>query len=374
MPKPVSSSPLADPWPKGEWRADLRRRLLAWYRRNARDLPWRQSRDPYRIWVSEVMLQQTQVATVVPYFNRFIKKYPTIRALAAADEDQMLRLWEGMGYYRRASQLHRAAKILMAEYGGQFPSDPDMIRLLPGVGRYTAGAILSIAFDAREPILEANTVRLLSRLLAFRGDPRSSAGQRLLWEAARGLLPERGSGQLNQALMELGSQVCIPQKPNCPRCPLTSLCPTRQRGLQDKIPAAARKQQIESVREAAVIVRRRGRVLLVRRGPRERWAGLWDFPRIPCDLYEESPTPAELSAKVLAQTGVKIGRVKPLTTLQYSVTRFRITLECFEAESEAAAQDDPRPTVEMRWVRPGELGEFPLSSTGRKLAHLAGGE
>jgi A/G-specific adenine glycosylase len=360
--------PSAIPWPAGSWRRDLRRRLLAWYRRHARDLPWRRGSDPYRIWISEIMLQQTQVATVRSYFERFIAALPTFDALAAADEDTVLRLWEGLGYYRRARQLHRAAKIVVAEHGGQFPADAEQVRRLPGIGRYTAGAILSIAFDAPEPILEANTIRLLSRLLAYAGDTHSTAGQRLLWHAAQTLLPARGAGTLNQALMELGSQVCRPRDPACLRCPLAALCPTFREGLQKKIPAPRRKPRIESVREALVVVRR-GRILLVRRAAHQRWAGLWDFPRVSCDSAETSPEPAELAAKVYAATGIKIDAIKRLTTFRHGVTRFRITLECYEARASGTATQR-KPPVETAWVKPSELADYPLSSTGRRLARF----
>ena len=198
--------------PDASWLRSFRRRLPAWFDRHARKLPWRRNHDPYAVWVSEIMLQQTQVGTVVSYFDRFLAAFPTIEALAAADEQDVLRLWEGLGYYRRARQLHKAAKIIVAEHAGNFPRNPEIVRRLPGIGRYTAGAILSIAFDARQPILEANTLRLLSRLLAYDGDPRSTEGQRLLWAMAEAVLPRRGSGRMNQALMELGSEVCAARR------------------------------------------------------------------------------------------------------------------------------------------------------------------
>src|SRR5688572_15406931 len=166
---------------KSDWRAAFRRRLLAWFRTSARPLPWRRDRDPYRVWLSEVMLQQTQVATVIPYYERFLAAFPTIAALAAADEDAVLVLWEGLGYYRRARQLHRAARMIESDHGGRFPRDEPSVRLLPGVGRYTAAAILSISFDARLPILEGNTQRLYSRILAFRGPTDTTAGRQRLW-------------------------------------------------------------------------------------------------------------------------------------------------------------------------------------------------
>ena len=367
MSNSISVDPM--PWPAGSWRRDLRRRLLAWYRRHARDLPWRRSGDPYRIWVSEIMLQQTTVATVRGYFERFIAALPTVEALAAADEDAVLRLWEGLGYYRRARQLHRAAKIVVAEHQGRFPSNAEQVRRLPGIGRYTAGAILSIAFDAPEPILEANTIRLLSRLLAYAGDTHSTAGQRLLWNAAQTLLPARGAGEFNQALMELGSQICRPRDPECLRCPLMAQCPTFRDRLQEKIPAARRKPRIEAVREAAIVVRRRGRILLVRRAAHERWAGLWDFPRVACDSADISPAAAELAGKVHAATGVRIDALELLTTLRHGVTRFRITLECYTARASGTAARRT-PPIEMQWIKPAELADYPLSSTGRKLARF----
>ena len=263
------------------WRQQLRRRLLRWFERQRRDLPWRRTRDPYAIWVSEIMLQQTQVAAVVPYYERFLARFPTVHELAAADEDQVLRVWEGLGYYRRARQLHDAARRVVQQYGGRFPRELAAARSLPGIGRYTAGAILSIAFDERHPVLEGNTVRLYSRLLAYRDDPHSAAGQRRLWDFAAEILPNRQVGALNQALMELGSTICRPRAPACDACPLAVLCPTQAHGWQQEIPRAKRRPDYEQVHETAVVVRRRGKVLLRRCGPDERWAGLWDFPRFP---------------------------------------------------------------------------------------------
>jgi A/G-specific adenine glycosylase len=341
--------------------------LLRWYGVHARDLPWRRDRDPYRVWLSEVMLQQTTVAAVQPYFQRFVAKLPAIAALAAAREEQVLRLWEGLGYYRRARQLHRAAKMIVAEHGGRFPSDADAVRRLPGIGRYTAGAILSIAFDQPLPILEANTVRLLSRLLAFRGETRSAAGLRLLWHAAETLLPRRQAGQLNQALMELGSQVCKPREPSCEKCPVATMCPTHRDGLHEVIPALAPKPRVEEVREAAVVVRRRGRVLLVRCRDGERWAGLWDFPRFACDGTNGSTT--ELRSQVLRRTAVAIGSPRPLVTIRHTVTRFRITLECFEAPGREGSGRRHLPG-DIKWLKPADLADYPLSSTGRKLARM----
>ncbi|HEV3341371.1 MAG TPA: A/G-specific adenine glycosylase [Pirellulales bacterium] len=351
-------------WPSATWKAQFRRRLLAWYERHARDLAWRRSRDPYRVWVSEIMLQQTQVATVADYFPRFLAAFPTVTALAAAEEEQVLRLWEGLGYYRRARQLHRAAKVIVAEHQGRFPDDIEAVRNLPGIGRYTAGAILSIAFDARQPILEANTVRLFSRLIAYRGDPYCQAGQNLLWRLAEELLPRSRASQFNQGLMELGSVVCTSRTPACESCPVRSLCPTQEQGLQQSIPRPKSKPRIEAVREVLLVVRYRDRVLLRRREAQERWAGLWDFPRFEID--EAGSTWADgITEKLAAATGVVAQIASPLTTIKHGVTRFRITLDCRWADCLRAPRRLPH---EVRWVRPSQLTDYPLSTTGRKVA------
>ena len=345
-------------------RAAIARRLLAWYATNARDLPWRRSRDPYRVWVSEIMLQQTVVATVIPYFERFLARFPTVTALAGAPEEEVLRQWEGLGYYRRARQLHRAAGVVCAEHAGQFPCDAESVRALPGIGRYTAGAILSIAFDQPQPILEANTIRLLARLTAFAGDTHSTAGQRLLWETAEQLLPRREAGRFNQALMELGSQVCMPREPRCDVCPLAALCPTRRWQLADRIPAQRPRPQIEAVREAAVVVWRGEKVLIVRRQPGERWAGLWDFPRFALLPEAAAQLDGQLVSGVKDRAGIRIRPGELLTTIRHSVTRFRISLECYEAVYVAKAGRGAA-LAETRWVDPHKLSEVPLSTSAQ---------
>ncbi len=353
-------------FPDSEWKRRFRRQILAWFRRNARDLPWRRTRDPYHVWVSEIMLQQTQVVTVIDYFRRFLEAFPSVTDLADAREDQVLRLWEGLGYYRRARQLHRAAKVIVAEHDGRFPCDPESIRSLPGIGRYTAGAIASIAWDAREPILEANTIRLLARLLAYRGDPISTVGERLLWEFSEELLPRKGVGTFNQALMELGSEICTPRSPQCDRCPVEKHCPTKALGLQDSIPVPKRKTVYEDVIEAAVVVRRREKVLLRQCGAEERWAGLWDFPRFPIAARRGKRLAKELEAKVAELTGLVVEAGRKLTTIKHGVTRFRITLVCYEARF----LDGQLHGDDVRWVHPSHLDDYPLSVTGRKISGL----
>lgn len=351
------------------WIRTLQRNLHAWFDDNARQLPWRQTRDPYAVWVSEIMLQQTQVATVVGYFERFLTAFPTVHCLAAADEQEVLRLWEGLGYYRRARQMHRAAQHIVRDHAGEFPTNVADVLALPGIGRYTAGAILSIAFEQRQPILEANTLRLISRLLALRQDPRSAAGQAALWQAAAEWLPRRQAGRFNQALMELGALICTPRQPACPICPLFSLCPTRRDQLQDQIPLPAKRPTTEHVDEAAVVVVRKGKVLLVQRGPDERWAGMWDFPRFALPQGAAAAIRRGLRSGVFEQTGVQCVPGPRLTQIKHGVTRFRITLHVYNATATAAKRKS-NPAEKIQWARPSALNAIGLNVTARKIAQL----
>lgn len=383
--------------PDARWRAAFRRSLNAWYKKAARDLPWRRRSDPYAIWVSEIMLQQTVVATVESYFPRFLAQFPTIQALADSNEEDVLRAWEGLGYYRRARQLRKAAQVIVERHEGRFPRDIESVGNLPGIGRYTAGAVLSIAFDARTPILEANTIRLFSRLLSFDGDPRKAVGQRLLWEMAEAVLPRHEVGHFNQALMELGSQVCRPKNPDCAGCPVSRLCRARGEGRVDQIPWKAERVQLTPLHEAAVLVTKDERWLILRYADQGRWAGLWDFPRITFALPDD---PAEVGKKNVRRgigrtlspekqteaqrlffelTGYALVLGAHRTRIRHGVTRYDITLDCFDAVLDQQEQSDAMPpspgaiassVAEIRWVKEQELAALPLSSTGRKLCEL----
>ncbi len=340
------------------------RRLAAWFARHARPLPWRRSAEAYPIWISEVMLQQTQVAAVVPYFERFLARFPDLASLARADEHEVLLLWEGLGYYRRARDLHRAARILMAEHGGVFPADPDAVRRLPGFGRYTANAVLSQAFDQRMPILEANSRRVLCRLLGVRADPRQGAVDKALWQAAEILLPQRQVGVFNQALMELGALVCRPDQPECGRCPLRERCHSHEHGLVDVIPARAERPAVTLVEEIAVVVHRGRRVLLVQRPADGRWGNMWEFPRVALDEGETHPVAA---TRLLESIGLRADLCDRFLTIRHSVTRFRITLNCLRALHQGGRF---RPGVYVRgeWLRPEACEQYPVSMPQRRLA------
>lgn len=347
----------------------LHQRLLAWFSVEARQLPWRGTKDLYRIWISEIMLQQTQVATVIAYYKRFMARFPDVKSLSVADEHEVLRLWEGLGYYRRARQLHAAAGKIEAEHGGKFPETFEEVLALPGIGRYTAGAILSIGRDLKLPILEANTVRVLSRLTVFRSDTASSLGQRHLWETAEKLLPDSLAGDFNQALMELGATICTPRAPACPLCPLSELCPTWKAGLQEVIPAPKTPKNFEYVSEAAIVLwRRDGRILLRQHKPGERWAGLWGFPRFV--LTGKKLRITELQAETQRLTGHSPPKLEKLAVIKHGVTRFRITLHVLQGKLARARVAALPQDAEFAWVKPEELSQRALSTTGRKIARL----
>ncbi|RLS53660.1 MAG: A/G-specific adenine glycosylase [Planctomycetota bacterium] len=353
----------------------VRRSLPVWFRRFARDLPWKETRDPYRIWISEIMLQQTTVASVKPYFERFLNRFPTVESLALASEEEVLRLWEGLGYYSRGRNVRLAARMIVDEFGGVWPRTPDQLQRLPGVGRYVAGAVASFAFDMRAPIVEANTLRVYCRLLGFTGDPRNSRGQALLWGFAETLLPLSAAGPFNQALMDLGATVCTVQSPACPRCPLLTVCRSAALGNQDQIPQKAKRPKITDVTELTVAVLHANRVLLRQRGPDERWAGMWDFPRFAC---EASPTPLDspafarlIRSQLMAAYGLTVRDLEQILEIKHAVTRYRIRLHGFRGTwvSTSTTRQKTLP-ADHEWIPLERLIDRPLSVTARKLASL----
>jgi A/G-specific adenine glycosylase len=336
--------------------------LLGWYRRARRDLPWRRWRDPYAVWVSEVMLQQTQVDRVANYFLRFMERFPTVKHLARAAEPDVLRLWEGLGYYRRARQLHAAAQKVVAEHGGAVPRSRAELRGLPGIGRYTAGAILSIAFDEPEPIVEANSRRVIARLAGHAAPLDGPGGDEPIWELAEALVPAREAGLFNQALMDLGAMICTPVRPRCGDCPLEQLCEARRTNRTAEIPARPSRRAIEQLRETAVVVRRAGLVLVVKRGRGEWWEGLWDFPRLPGSARGAG----KAMAAAAVFTGLGCGKPVKIGGLVHSVTHHRITLDIVACTAGRAGRSAGR----HRWVAEGALAKLAMTSPGRRIARL----
>jgi A/G-specific adenine glycosylase len=351
--------------PQGQALAGLRAKLLNWFTRHQRPLPWRISRDAYRIWVSEVMLQQTTVAAVIPYYERFLAAFPTVEALAAADEQRVLKLWEGLGYYRRARHLHAAAKQFVSAHGGVLVDDPSVWSGLPGVGRYILGAVLSQAFDRKLPIVEANSLRVLARLFGYRGDPREGKGKAWVWSVAEALVPRKRAGDFNQAIMELGALICRPTQPLCKKCPLAANCVANREGLQEQIPPPKKPPSIAIVREVGVVIRNGGRVLLCRRREdSDRWQNMWEVPHAVCRADEDSLSAAVRIAKEL--TGLEVEAGEEVLTVRHAVTRNRITLVFVEAVLRGG-QFAPGFYAAGEWVLRSELDKHPVSAPQRTL-------
>ncbi len=368
-------------------RQRLRRKLKTWYDREARELPWRETHDPYRVWISEIMLQQTTVAAVIPYYERFFQAFPTLESLATGEEEQVLKLWEGLGYYSRARNIFKAAREIWENRKGVFPSRVSDLQTLPGIGRYTAGAIASFAYDRKAPIVEANTLRLYSRLLGYPDDPRGSVGQRVLWQFAEDILPQKTPGRFNQALMELGSRICTPREPDCAGCPVQHECRAFAEGTQTQIPRRSEPVPLTDVTEVSIAVQKGDCYLLRQRGEKERWAGLWDFPRYEVDSHAvilagssrqssrsksrlleprlERLAQQQLEKQLFEQTGIQAELQNLATEFRHGVTRFRIHLLCFHGRFVFGS---PLKSNTIRWVSVRELSDYPLSTTGRKFA------
>jgi A/G-specific adenine glycosylase len=314
----------------------LRRALAAWFRKAARDLPWRSTRDPYAILVSEIMLQQTQVATVIPFYERWLARFPDFASLADAEGSDVLSVWQGLGYYSRARNLHRAARTVVAAHGGAMPRDAALIRALPGIGRYTAGAVASFAFDLPEPIVDANVARVLARLLNLHTPVDSTAGQRALWETASALVPEKDARTFNGALMELGAILCTPRTPRCDGCPVRGHCAAFANGTAESLPKKKPRRKITALSEHCAWIVRRGRILLEQQtGP--RWRGLWKLPAL-----DATPEAA------------------PVFTHDYPFTHHRITLNVFTQPAPAQLREN------QSWHPLGALAALPLTAPHRR--------
>ena len=350
----------------------MRRALLAWYRRERRDLPWRRTRDPWAIWVSETMLQQTRVETVLPYYERFLARFPDVEALADAEPDELMKRWAGLGYYSRARNLQAAARVVAREHGGRVPDQVEALRALPGVGRYTAGALASIAFDRPAPIVDGNVARVLARLLDLPLDVASPAAQRLLWSEAGALVTGPTPGDLNQALMELGALVCTPRAPGCERCPLRRPCRGRAAGHAEALPVKSAKPAPRAIAAVAALLTRGARVLAVRRPPRGLLGGLWELPG--GDLAPDE-APAQGLARVLRERiGLTPTHVTRAGELTHGFTHRTLRLHVFRARA-PAGRVRLHDLDAHRWLAPAALEELALSALAKKalaLVHAGG--
>ena len=336
----------------------LRRLLLGWYRRNRRALPWRKSKDPYRIWVSEVMLQQTTVKAVVPHYEAFLERYPTLASLAGASEDAVLGLWSGLGYYHRARNLLRGARHVVAHHAGRFPKSLEAALAVPGVGLYTGSAILSIAYGVPLPVVDGNVRRVLARLEALSGAGWKSDGP--YYNRAEILLDREHPGDWNQALMELGASLCTPKKPACPACPVRSHCQALARGLVDRLPEARRKRAPVDVTVATAVIERNGRILLVRRPSGRLLGRMWEIPQTSL----ESRGYPDLVSELKERHGLDVAPGGLVARTRHAITFRRIRVESYEARLRSRV---PADADRYFWAEPQELETLATSSLTRKV-------
>jgi A/G-specific adenine glycosylase len=341
-------------------------KLFEWYPRNARDLPWRKTLDPYAIWVSEIMLQQTQVKTVLPYWERWMKLLPNIQSLARTKPQTVHKLWEGLGYYTRVRNMQRAAQLIAERYHGVFPQEFERVLELPGVGRYTAGAICSIAFNQPKAILDGNVMRVLTRIFGITTDPREKTTNTGLWRIAEELVLQASSSglrfacsQLNQGLMELGALLCTPKQPRCDLCPEAAHCVAFQENKVDRLPRRTRRPLTTRRNFAAFVIKRNGQVLVRQRPAKVVNAHLWEFPNI--ELERED---SDLSGAAAKELGIKNLNLEPFCTINHTITRYRIKLRAFEVRGKPSAR------LTGRWLKPAQLALLPFCSAHSKILKL----
>ncbi len=346
---------------------EFSRRLLGWYELSARPLPWRNTHDPYAIWVAEIMLQQTRVDTVIPYYQRWMVRFPTLNTLAGASEQEVLQLWEGLGYYNRARNLHKAAQIIWRECNGQLPASRAAMERLPGIGKYTAAAIASIAFGQDEATLDGNIRRVLARVFQVVLPANSPAGKRQLWQLARQYLPAGHAAEYNQALMDLGATLCKPHAPDCIHCPLETLCQAHQLGIQEQLPYLERRSPVPHYLVTAAIIQKDHQVLITQRPAQGLLGGMWEFPG---GKVEEGETLHEgLQREIREELGVNIFIGEPLGVFRHAYTHFRITLHAFYCQLREGTPVALQ-VADWRWLNVSQLKDYPMGKIDRQIAHL----
>ncbi len=335
------------------------KKLLTWFRHSARDLPWRHTQDPYKIWVSEVMLQQTTVSAVIPKYQVWIKKFPDVQTLARARAQTVLKQWQGLGYYHRARNLHTSARVICKNFKGKLPADPDALRRLPGFGPYTVGAVLSIAFGIRAPIIDANIRRVSMRILNLKGAADSRHDQAIL-EFLESVLPPHSAGDFNQALMELGALVCRHKNPLCLQCPVRTFCESHAHGCQELIPVSP-KRRIKNISAVVAVIGHRGRFLIQQRRNTKLLEGLWEFPG---GKIETGETPlTALKREIVEELGVELRSARKLMTVDHFYTEFHVTLSVWWC----TLKEIPEKGTGRKWVRKRELVKYPMPSGSVKI-------
>lgn len=345
----------------------LQRALLDWFEADARDLPWRKTSDPYRIWLSEVILQQTRVDQGLPYYERFIEAFPTVEALASAHEDAVLKRWEGLGYYTRARNLHKAARAIVEDHHGALPRDPQVLQLLPGVGRYTAGAIASIAFGVRAPVVDGNVKRVLARLYDIAESIDEPATDRALWELAGRLVPAKRPGDFNQAMMELGARICVPRNPDCGACPAAKYCQARRAGTQAERPMRSTKKAVPHKEIVVAVIEKDGLFLLGKRPTTGLLGGLWEFPG---GKVEHGESHAEaLLRECKEELGVKVQPGGLVACVKHAYTHLHVTLNVYRCRL-ASGKPRPKTHTELRWVAAADFDDFAFPKANHKFLKL----
>ncbi len=339
-------------------------RLTEWYQENQRLMPWRGTRDPYRIWISEIMLQQTQVATVTDYYNRFVQQFPTVKALADSGIHDVLKAWEGMGYYARARNLHRAARDIVERYESRIPDNLNDLLSLPGIGEYTAGAILSIAYGKKAPVLDGNVVRVLVRLFHITDDVTKPESRRVLWQISEQILPDRNVGNFNQALMELGALVCRPKHPSCLKCPVRGFCEANRLSLQEELPVRRPKKKTPHYHVTAGIIWKHGYFLITLRPPKGLLGGLWEFPGGKQEPEEDLA--ACLKREIKEELDIEIEVRDYLLAVRHAYSHFRITLHVFHCDY-VSGRIKCRACDDYKWIKPEDLGRFAFPAADRKV-------
>lgn len=338
--------------------------LLSWYAKNKRDLPWRKTKSPYKIWVSEIMLQQTRVDTVIPYYFRFITRFPGVKKLAEADLHEVLKAWEGLGYYSRVRNMHKAAKIIVEKYHGRFPKTFSEIINLPGIGRYTAGAIVSISFQLPVPVVDGNIKRVLARYFEIETEINSTKAQKQFWQLSSDLVPKDSPGNFNQSFMELGATICLPKNPICKNCPIAFSCKTKQKNRQHELPVIHKKPPVPHFQIGAGLIWRDKKLLITRRRENGLLGGLWEFPG---GKQENNETIQDcVRREISEELGIKVRVGHHFMTVKHAYSHFRITLEvyiCFWLSGEPGCKD----CSEHRWVEVEELSAFPFPRANKKI-------
>lgn len=340
--------------------------LLQWFAENGRLLPWRRTYLPYHIWISEIMLQQTQMDRVVVYFNRWLDRFPDIASLAEAEEQEVLRLWEGLGYYSRAKNLLKTAGLLCRRHGGALPEDHAALLQLPGIGRYTAGAIMSLAFNRNHPLVDANVERLFARLFNLAAPTKEKHTHAFIWHKAAELIPHGKARFFNQALMELGALVCLPRSPRCDACPICDHCAAFTQGVVNERPVTGMRREIIPITMTSGVLRHQGKLFIQKRLADDVWPNLWEFPG---GLVEEGETPEQaLAREYLEETGFVIHGLEKIVTLRHSFTRYRVTLHCYHCRLQGNGTEPVlHAAQEYRWVKVDELEEFAFPAPQRRL-------